>query len=220
MHHCFICRNKTDQIDVYDLLCNGCKSLVCQPEFFCRQCGVKLSTSQTRCGQCLVKPPKFSETRYAAIYQYPIDQWVMSYKFSNNIKLSRLFAELIHQQLTSIPRYYVLMPVPLHGLRLKKRGYNQAYEMAVELSKLSGRQLDTSLKRHKKTAMQAQLTLSERNKNVRSAFSLRKTLKNCHVILIDDVMTTGNTLNECAKTLHKGGAKDIRVAVFARKFLS
>lgn len=220
MHHCFICRNKTEQKSTYSLLCDGCLTLLSQPQFSCHQCGINLNTPQNLCGRCQVIPPAFSETRYAAIYQHPVDQWIMSYKFSKNLKLSRLFAELIHHKTVSIPKDFVLIPVPLHNLRLKKRGYNQAYEIAIEISKLSGRKIDTSLKRHKNTAMQAQLKLSERNKNVRSAFSLKKSLKYEKFILVDDVMTTGNTLNECAKVLRKGGATDVRVAVFARKFLS
>jgi ComF family protein len=143
----------------------------------------------------------------------------MAFKFSNQIAYSRLFAEVLLPQLSKIDSKYVLVPVPLHPSRLRKRGYNQAYEMAIELAKLSARTINTSLKRNKNTQMQAQLKLEQRAQNVKQAFSIKKPLKQKYLILIDDVMTSGNTLNECAKTLRKNGAIDVKVMVFARKFL-
>ncbi|MBL4773621.1 MAG: ComF family protein [Alcanivoracaceae bacterium] len=144
----------------------------------------------------------------------------MSFKFGKRIIMSRLFAELLVPKLKYIDQNYVLMPVPLHISRLRSRGYNQAYEIAKELAKLSHRKLDTSLIRLKKTTMQAQLNLKQRAKNVNKAFNVKKNLISKKIILIDDVMTTGNTLRECAKTLFKAGASDVKVMVFARKFLS
>ena len=133
--------------------------------------------------------------------------------------MSRLFAELLQPKLKHMGQNYILMPVPLHVSRLRSRGYNQAYEIAKELAKLSARKLDTSLKRSKNTAMQAQLSLKQRAKNVSKAFNVKEKFKFKSIILVDDVMTTGNTLNECAKTLLKAGAEDVQVLVFARKFL-
>lgn len=114
---------------------------------------------------------------------------------------------------------YALVPVPLHKSRLRRRGYNQAYELASELAKMSGRKLDTCLQRTRKTEMQAQLKLNQRAKNVKGAFTVSDKLLNRKLILVDDVMTSGYTLNECAKVLRKAGAEDIKVLVFARKSL-
>lgn len=128
-----------------------------------------------------------------------------------------MFAELMLPYVDKFDSNYVLVPVPLHSNRLRSRGYNQSYEIAKDLAKLSGRELVTSLKRIKNTKMQAQLKFNQREKNVKSAFAVDGTLTQSHIILIDDVMTSGNTLNECAKTLKKAGAQDIKVLVFARK---
>lgn len=219
MNQCLICLNKIEKQFEYRSICSGCLSLLSHPAFDCQQCGVELQTPQAICGSCQKTPPSFSSVRYACVYQEPIDMWVKALKFGKNIMMSRLFAEMLQSRIESIDENYVLMPVPLHVSRLRSRGYNQAYEMAKELAKLTNRPLDNSLKRNKNTQMQAQLKLNQRAKNVSKAFSIVGELKNKHIILVDDVMTSGNTLRECAKTLKKAGAQDIKVLVFARKSL-
>ncbi len=144
----------------------------------------------------------------------------MQLKFGNNTLISRLFAELMLKQLKNTSQDYQLMPVPLHKNRLRKRGYNQSYEIAKEMAKSSNFKLNTALKRHKNTAMQAELKLKQRAKNVKNAFQVQGTITTENILLVDDVMTSGNTLQECAKTLRKVGIKNIQVIVFARKSLN
>jgi len=197
----------------------GCLSLINHPQYDCLRCGVELQSDHSVCGHCQILPPKFSQVKYVGLYQAPIDLWVKALKFGKRILMSRLFAELMLPLLEDIDSEYSLMPVPLHISRLRSRGYNQAYEIAKELAKVTNRKLDTSLKRNKKTDMQAQLKLNQRAKNVSNAFLLEGKLENKKFILIDDVMTSGSTLKECAKTLKKAGAEDIKIIVFARKSL-
>lgn len=214
LNQCLICHNKTEK---YPSICGGCLSLLSHPEFSCWQCGIELKNEQKLCGGCISKPPVFSQTFSVCEYHAPVDQWVMALKFGQKILYSKLFAELMLPIINIIDEKHVLMPVPLHKTRLRKRGYNQAYEIAKELAKLTNREIDTTLKRHKNTEMQAQLKFKQRAKNVKNAFALNQELTHKHIVLIDDVMTTGNTLQECAKTLIKAGAKDVKVMVFARK---
>ena len=214
MNQCLICNNKTKK---YQSLCSGCKSLLSQTEFTCPQCGIELQNQQSICGKCQRHPPHFDSAAYVSSYQPPVDKWVMGLKFGKKIIFSKMFAELMLPFVNTTDSHYILMPVPLHAQRLRNRGYNQSYEIAKELSKLSGRELNTSLIRIKNTKMQAQLKFNQREKNVKRAFSVDETFNKTHIILIDDVMTSGNTLNECAKTLKKAGAYDIKVLVFARK---
>jgi ComF family protein len=192
------------------------------PSHSCQQCGNILQQEHISsvCGICQLSPPPFSHCYYACCYQTPIDKWVMALKFGGKVIYSRLFAEMLSLLISHIPHNYVLMPVPLHQSRLRKRGYNQAYEIAKEISKINSRILDTSLIRQKNTAMQAQLELKHRAKNVSKAFALNQPLQSTNIILVDDVMTSGNTLKECAKTLKKAGAIDIRILVFARKSMN
>jgi len=181
------------------------------------QCGIEIESQQPICGQCQHNPPFFNTTSYVCAYQAPIDKWIMALKFGRKIIYSKMFAELMLPKIVKVDLKYVLIPVPLHTQRLKKRGYNQSYEIGKELAKLSGRELITPLIRNKNTQMQAQLKFKQRKKNVKNAFAMKETLTHSHIILIDDVMTSGNTLNECAKTLKKAGAEVIKVLVFARK---
>lgn len=216
---CLICNNKTNSQSGYKTICDGCLSLLFHPNHNCHMCGIPLQSGHHQCGQCQNNAPQYSSTSYACSYQSPIDKWVMAFKFSKQIIYSRLFAETLLPQLSKIDSKYVLVPVPLHPSRLRKRGYNQAYEIAIELVKLTGRTINTTLRRTKNTQMQAQLKLEQRSQNVKKAFKVIKPLKQKHLILIDDVMTSGNTLNECARTLRQNGAIDVKVMVFARKFL-
>lgn len=218
MKQCLICKNNT-RSSAYDSICLGCQSLLSHPQFSCQNCGVELQSQQSKCGACLNSALPFSRTYYACSYLKPVDKWVMALKFGGNILMSRLFAELLTPYLNRVDQEYVLMPVPLHKSRLRKRGFNQAYEIAKELAVFCNRELDTSLIRTKNTEMQAQLKLVERSKNVKNAFKTITPIKNKKIILIDDVMTTGNTLKECARTLKKAGVEDIQVIVFARKSL-
>lgn len=214
LNQCLICHNNSSQ---YPSLCSGCITLLSHTEFTCDKCGIKLQANQPTCGACLIKPPHFSHTSYICEYQPPIDKWVMALKFGQKILFSKLIAELMLPFINKEQSRFVLMPVPLHKARLRKRGYNQAYEIAKELALLSGRKLVTSLLRHKNTEMQAQLKFKQRAKNVENAFTIKQDLSHQHIILIDDVMTSGNTLNECAKVLKKAGAQEVKVLVFARK---
>jgi ComF family protein len=214
LNQCLICHNKSTQ---FPSLCSGCITLLSHADFNCDKCGIKLQTNQTICGACLSAPPQFNHTSYVCDYQPPIDKWVMALKFGKKILFSKLIAELMLPIINNEKSHFVLVPVPLHKSRLRKRGYNQAYEIAKELAILSGKQLLTPLLRHKNTEMQAQLKFKQRAKNVKNAFTMKEALSHRHIILIDDVMTSGNTLNECAKVLKKAGAQDVKVLVFARK---
>lgn len=217
VNQCFICNNNTQNSASLESICQGCLSLIKHPEFDCLRCGVELQTDHSVCGTCQKYPPLFSQVNYVGVYQSPIDNWVKALKFGKNILMSKLFAELMQSQLDKIGTEYCLMPVPLHVSRLRSRGYNQAFEIAKELVKMTNRTMDTSLKRKINTQMQAQLKLNQRAKNVSQAFSVKGELIHKHIVLIDDVMTSGNTLKECAKTLKRAGALDVKVLIFARK---
>ena len=219
VNQCFICNNNIQKLNDLKTICVGCLSLIKHSKYDCLKCGVELQTDHSVCGACQQSPPQFSQVKYVGVYQSPLDKWVMALKFGQKVLMSRLFAELMQLLLDDIEPDYCLMPVPLHISRLRSRGYNQAYEIAKEMAKMTNRTLDTSLKRDKNTEMQAQLKLNQRAKNVQKAFSVNTDIKNKNIILIDDVMTSGNTIKECAKTLKRVGALDIKVIVFARKSL-
>ena len=132
--------------------------------------------------------------------------------------LAQLLTEHIENKCVDIPK--IIIPVPLHKKRLRQRGYNQALEIARIVSKeISSGLVFYEIYRNRDTSVQMELPAKQRHKNVKDAFSVKDdstTLKNKHVCIVDDVMTTGNTVNEVAKSLKNAGAERIGVWCIAR----
>jgi len=153
-------------------------------------------------------------------YQFPVDRLVQSLKFKRQLAAGRVLSHLLCEWITDegcdLPD--MLIPVPLHRLRMFRRGFNQAFELAD----YAGRALDVPLltgvlRRHRNTRAQSGLSRKQRRKNVRGAFYWHGPIKPArHVALVDDVMTTGTTVSECARVLKKAGAKRVDVWVAAR----
>lgn len=224
MERCLVCNAENKRI-----ICVGCIKLLSKAKVSCSLCGKALQAAALhtdvfagkrdflKCGECQKTPPEFEQLIYASYYQYPIDQWVMALKFGNQLAFSRLIADCLMPFLSGLSNTIPLIPVPLHKNRLKTRGYNQAYEIARQISKIKGNPvINNTLIRHKNTAMQAELKESQRAANVRAAFSINQPVNAKQVLLIDDVYTTGHTIKSCAKVLKKAGVEKIIVAVFAR----
>ncbi len=132
--------------------------------------------------------------------------------------LGKLMAYFATDWLEDCDRY-LIMPVPLHPKRLRERGYNQSLLLARAMSLLLGIKIDLlSLRRVKNTRSQTGLNSEERKKNVRGAFALdrEKDFKGQSIILVDDVATTGHTMNECAKILKTAGCEEVLCLVLAR----
>ncbi len=147
----------------------------------------------------------------------PASDWVMGLKFSNQLHWSRAMAELLTPVLERLPRSWPLIAMPLHRRRLRHRGYNQAHEFTKILAKNTGRkELRNLLTRTKYTAMQATLPEKKRRANVRDAFVVNGNNVPKEVILVDDVLTTGQTLSAAANVLKKAGAETVYGVVFLR----
>jgi ComF family protein len=172
------------------------------------------------CGVCQRHPPVFHRTVAPYIYAAPLDRLIQQFKFNRRLDLARPLAGLMGASLTLRDGAYpqLLVPVPLHPQRLRKRGFNQARELA----RVIGRELDIPLatpklcQRLRATAMQADLPARQRQGNVRGAFAVTAPLSVGHVAIVDDVMTTGHTAAELARTLRRAGAESIEVWVCAR----
>jgi ComF family protein len=185
------------------------------------------AVSGSVCGECLKRPPAFDATFVAVDYVPPVDQLVLALKFGHRLALAPLFARILHDALpqaqqTALPT--VLTAVPLGPQRLLERGFNQALEIAKPLSRALGVKLDRGLvMRMRDTQAQAMLHPDERQKNIRGAFVIpdRATdrIRGQHIGLVDDVITTGETLNELAATLKRFGAARVTNFIFARTLL-
>lgn len=177
------------------------------------------------CGKCLKREPAFDATVVAADYAPPVDQMVLALKFGARLELAPLFARLLAdavlEQRGHVRMPDLLIPVPLGPRRLAERGFNQALEMARPLSRALGVALEPRLAvRVRETGEQARLHPDERRRNVRGAFTLgprmAERIRGRHVGVVDDVITTGETLDTLASMLKRFGAAGVTNLVFAR----
>ncbi len=169
------------------------------------------------CGQCLKQSPAFKQTRALFRYAFPIDRILQSYKYQERLTIAHFFANSCLQNLYKPDLVDFVVPMPLHPSRLKTRGFNQSLEIARQLSKAWKIPLDKhSCKRIKNTPPQASLTLKDRVKNVHNAFECQTDFSQQHILIIDDVMTTGASLNALSKAILKAGAQSVSCLVMAR----
>lgn len=211
-----------------EALCAGCQQqFFSRPMHRCTQCATPLSDLHSeRCGECLKQPPAFDATITAADYAPPVDQLVLALKFGNRLALAPLFARLLRDATLHARTQHTILPtclaaVPLGSQRLAERGFNQALEIAKPLSRSLGIKLEPHLAtRLRDTHAQAMLHPDERHKNIRNAFVVSHqaidSIKGQHVGVVDDVITTGETLHEFAATLKRFGAARVTNFVFAR----
>jgi ComF family protein len=202
-------------------LCQACYKDMPHNEHSCPQCANPLppSSSNLICGVCQKHTPAYDRTLSLFVYSTPVDRLILRLKFNYKLELGRLLGTLMARNLEAkiekIPQ--LIIPLPLHHKRLRERGYNQAVQLAKPIAK----QLNVPLDKHychrvRDTAQQSQLPRHERQKNVRGAFALRPGFSAKHVAIVDDVMTTGQTVNELARLLRKNGVEYIEVWVCAR----
>jgi ComF family protein len=198
-------------------LCRACAEALPWNDSACLRCALPLSAPGT-CGACLQRPPPLAETHAVFVYGFPLDRLVPRFKFHNDLAAGRLLAELMLQGASGLPRPSALVPVPLHDSRLRQRGYDQARELAKSLARaLQVPLLSEVLVRTRATAPQSELDAGARQRNLRRAFEVRAgAALPDHVTLIDDVMTTGATLEAAAKRLRRAGVARVDAWVCAR----
>ena len=174
------------------------------------------------CGVCLTNPPAYDATIAAVDYAAPLDHLVLQLKFSARLPLAAWFAAMLRDAVlasTGLPLPDLLCPVPLGASRLVERGYNQALEIARPLADALGVPLHATLAaRQLETRAQSGVSPYERAENIRGAFGVEDPdlVAGRHVGVVDDVMTSGHTLDELASTLKRFGAARVTNLVFAR----
>jgi len=217
MKRCAVCQCYSEK-----LLCSGCRDLIKPTADACQICDKPLVSVQKQserrlCRDCRKQRPAFDRIYCAGVYQTPGSDWVMALKFSNQLHWARAMAELMVPTMAQLPAAWPLIPMPLHRQRLKRRGYNQAHEICRFIAQFSKRtQLSDILMRTKYTAMQATLPEKQRRANVRQAFTVNGHVIPEAVILVDDVLTTGQTLSAAAAVLKKAGVEQVHGVVFLR----
>lgn len=199
-------------------LCKECLKKLKKPgPIICQRCGITLKDGGAHCFNCRgtkAKHFKCSLIRSALDFNEPSRSLIHGLKYEKYTNIAKFFAPLMNKTLLENPNmleaeYFV--PVPIHKKRFKKRGFNQAEVLARELSALADIPVLNALERIKNTKSQTKLTKRQRAENIKEAFicSCPKEIKKKAIILIDDVCTTGATLEECAKVLKKAGAREV-----------
>jgi ComF family protein len=180
----------------------------------CPVCALPTLNGAT-CGRCLKRAPQFERTVAVYAYAFPLDKLVQALKFNEQLMLAQQFANTLAQRVLIRPDCIVAMP--LHPARLRERGFNQSTEVARQIAhKLDIPLLNHVCQRVRDTPPQSALPWKERSKNIRNAFTCTENLSGKHVAVVDDVMTSGASLNELALALRRAGAREVSTWVIAR----
>lgn len=201
-------------------LCAGCAAALPRNTAACPRCAVPLAAGRTGpCDRCRSQPQDFDGAYVPFRYRPPVDFLIRRLKFDGRLSHARLLGELLATELAERgdPPPDCIVPVPLHPLRVRERGFNQS----LELARASARRfriplLAEGLRRVRHTAPQTRLDARDRRTNLLGAFALGQSLPGRRVALIDDVVTTGSTVAECARVLRVGGAVEIEVWAIGR----
>jgi ComF family protein len=207
-------------------LCSDCRARHAAPRTRCVGCAIGVAAGVARCGACIAQPLPFARAVAAVDYRFPWSGLVTALKFHAALDLAGAMAALLAdavqaQRAPGEPLPALLLPVPLGSERLAERGMNQAWELARRVARRLGTRADAGLlARRVETPHLAELPRDERARAIRGAFALARgastRLAGQRVALVDDVMTTGATAAEAARTLCAGGAAAVELWVFAR----
>jgi ComF family protein len=227
---CFACSRRLP-VDASRCVCGECAAMVDPlPEPYCDVCGIPIAAEASDgggwCPECMVSPPHFIRARAITSYRsldgeiQPIPSMIRRHKYGPNQSLSRALAEYLDGRIPfAAEDYDLVIPVPLHSRRLRWRGFNQAALLAVAVARRLDKRVDfATLTRVVGTAPQTFQDRRQRRQNMRAAFAVKRpqAVANRRVLLVDDVMTTGATADECSRTLLRAGARRVDVFTLAR----
>ncbi len=201
-------------------VCQHCFDELPRNNWYCSVCGQAYNAQVNHlqiCGRCSQEKPAFDQVFAPYRYHAPMSYLVSALKFGAQYKNARLLAMLLTQAMSDQDlRPQCFIPVPLHAARYRQRGFNQSLEITKQLSSIHNIELQAHVcKRVKNTPQQSHLNAKQRKKNLINAFSVEP-VEFRHIALVDDVMTTGSTVNALAKAFKKTGVERVDVWVCAR----
>lgn len=219
---CLVCQ---DILEGEPGLCGACwlsVDFISDPQ--CILCGVPFAiniSSDLKCLSCLESPPLFKKARASLLYEGTQKELILRFKHADATHMAPVFARWMSRVGADfLPQCQGIIPVPLHWSRLLKRRYNQAALLAQGISRHQGLPYwPTLLKRKRRTENQGQKTRAQREQNIKGAFSVNPAYPDLTaktICLVDDVLTSGSTVNECVRVLKKAGVKDVFVLTLAR----
>lgn len=202
------------------LICLGCYGDLPWIKVSCARCGqpvAKALPDGVYCADCQLRPPPFVAAAVPLLYSFPVDAAIKAMKFRRRMYYAPAFGELLAKALPLLPASIdALLPVPLHWRRHAFRGFNQAVELSRFLQRTSGLPLLANVVRERATPYQSRLEARQRRRNLRSAFAVSGDIKAQHILIVDDVITTGETCRQLAETVLKNGAEQVSVVAIAR----
>src|SRR5437667_1814472 len=220
---CTLCGGKTRACDYLCERCEAKATPIVAP--FCQQCSEPFEgaiATAFSCANCAHRTIYFDAAVSAYRGRGIVREIIHEFKYGRQIHVRRLVARWLHAALDDErlrgSRFDIIVPVPLHATRLRERGFNQASLLAALLSAQTSISSKPVLERIRYTTTQTALDRFERMENLHTAFRLRKNadVRGLRVLLIDDVLTTGSTLSECARVLKRAGATSVHAATAAR----
>lgn len=219
---CFICDQYDEQIEDAHI-CTECREkLVFINDHKCKICGKPLEIGYVpdKCPECINNKHYFTKAISPLEYTGFIKDVIYKYKYSKKPYMYKLLGSLMVQAFldNNIKNIDLIVPVPLHRSKMLERGFNQAELLGVYISKKFNIPIDSkNLCRIRKTEIQNKLKKQERHKNVKNAFKIKKDdiFKGKRILLVDDIMTTGATVDECSRVLLRAGAKEVVVITVA-----
>ncbi len=223
---CGICRRGMSSSEVR-AICSACWGAIPRIEGpRCSLCGVpfdsEAATSHSpthRCGTCRENPPSFTQAVAAGVFSGVLADAIRRCKYYQQVHLVSVLGELLDPVVRSLPPVDAVVAVPLHVRRLRQREFNQSLRIAAWVAQRLDRPLwPDVLRRVRWTPPQTTLDRAQRRTNVRRAFDVRKpgVVSGRRLVLVDDVYTTGATVNECSRALRAAGASDVYVVTVAR----
>jgi len=223
---CILCGKIVDE---KDSLCKDCWEKIRFIEKpYCSKCCAPLEfkiSDDDLCANCLKNEPLYIKSRSALIYNHYVAKILFKFKFYDQVQLKYFLAKnMVNHSKDIIDKIDIFIPVPLHKKRLKFRKYNQSLLLANEIAKITNKKvLHNFLFKNENTKPQVTLKQKDRTKNLKNKFSINskylnniKDFQNLNFAIVDDVMTTGSTINECTKELNKNGIKNVYAITFAK----
>lgn len=204
-------------------ICSCCLAALPVSPPSCPRCGLPAAPDVKACGRCLQEAPPWDRLIYVTAYQPPLSTLVHGYKFNGATALAQALARLILLKVLYasgrrlIPRPEIIVCIPLHARRAWRRGYNQSDLLAALLARwLKCDYQPAAIARTRSTLAQHQLGARRRRGNLRGAFRVDITVAGRHMVIVDDVVTTGSTVAEIARLLKKQGAATVQVWCLCR----
>ncbi|MDH5472886.1 MAG: ComF family protein [Gammaproteobacteria bacterium] len=201
-------------------LCHACEADIVENRSACCTCAIPLpdTVNQQFCGQCLQKPPVYDAAWSPLLYAQPLEWMIQQVKFNSRLSFTRVLSDLL---IARLPQIEVLpdciIPVPLHARRLTERGFNQSLEVIRPVAKYLNIPVDhKSCRRKKHSQPQSGMNARQRRQNIKDVFEFDNRMGYQYIVIFDDVITTGSTVNELARVIKRQGVKRVDVWALAR----